>query len=176
MRKTAVWILAALLVVAAWFFWPRSQPQEPQAPAQPHSWQAQGPDLKLISPDGQIQWYLSAERIEFSEDGTRATVERLEAQLHAGNEQIRVQAPGAQVDWQEQNIEFKGPVKVRGEELSIEARSLKWQAKTRQLLAKDGVQVTTPTGKLEGQTLIWQQPQGKLIMEGGVKLWATDGS
>lgn len=176
MRKIAVWIVAALLLVAAWFFWPRPQQTKNLPPQKPQSWEAKAPTLKLVSPDGEIQWFLTAERIEFSEDGTQATVEKLQGQLQAQGEKLAVEAPRAQVDWRAQNIEFLGPVKVRSEELSIKASSLQWQAKEKQLRAEGGVLVTTPTSKLEGQSLSWRQPQGKLVVEGGVKLWATAGN
>jgi LPS export ABC transporter protein LptC len=176
LRKTVVWIEAALLLVAAWFFWTRPQPPKTQPPQEVKTWQAQAPTLQLVSPDGEIQWFLTARRIEFSEDGTMATVDKLQGQLQAQGEKIAVEAPQAIVDWQEQNIEFIGPVQVQGKELSIKAKSLKWQAKDKQLRAWGGVTVTTPTSRLEGQSLSWQQPRGKLVVEGGVRLWATAGA
>lgn len=176
MRKSVVWIGAALLLVAAWFFWPRPQPPKKQPQPKAKTWQTQAPTLQLVSPDGEVLWFLTASRIEFSIDGTIATVDKLHGQLKAEGEQIVVEAPQAIVDWQKQDIEFTGPVQVQGSELSIEAKSLKWQAKEKKLQAWGGVIVTTPTSRLEGQNLSWQQPRGKLVVEGGVQLWATAGA
>jgi lipopolysaccharide assembly outer membrane protein LptD (OstA) len=175
-KATALCIGSAVLLLVALFLWLRPQPQAPPAAKKPKSWEAKQPTLTLVSPDGELEWYLAAAQIQFSEDGRRATVSKLKAKLKAEGEEIAVEAPLASVDWVKKDLVFTGPVKVKSKDLSMKADSLMWQAETRQLLGQGGIEITTATGKLKGDKLLWQQPRGKIVVEGGVKLWATSGT
>jgi lipopolysaccharide assembly outer membrane protein LptD (OstA) len=175
-KRIAVLICGGLILLSAFLLWLRPQPQTPPQKEEPQSWQAELPSLQLVSPTGDVKWQLTAEKIQFAEDGKTAEVLGLRGRLAAEDEEIAVEAPKASIDWQRQDITFTGPVKVRSRELSIVAGSLSWHAQAQELVGQGGVEVTTKTTRLLGEKLTWQQPQGKLVVEGGVQLWATTGA
>ena len=63
----------------------------------------------MVSPTGDVKWQLTAEKIQFAEDGKTAEVLGLRGRLAAEDEETAVEAPKASIDWQRQDITLHRP-------------------------------------------------------------------
>ncbi|MHB2019986.1 MAG: LPS export ABC transporter periplasmic protein LptC [Candidatus Xenobia bacterium] len=125
---------------------------------------------------GGQSWELDATDIKYDDKNKVAVANDIDCTFFGkGGQQVKMQAKAANVDMQNQDVTFVGPVVAHastGEVLSI--THLRWDGTKRKFFGTDGIKVTRGKSWLVGKEMIGDAALQRLEIKGNVQVYLDD--